>query len=158
MKIEEIAYKKGYRVTENGLFLNPKGKVIGTLNRKNYTVTCLRINKKLKHLKAHRLQAFQKYSFNLYNEGIEVRHKNGDPLNNSWNNILIGTSSENKLDIPKQVRIKRAQHAASFKKKYNNEDVIAYHNKIKSYKATMLKFDISSKGTLHYILNNSLVI
>lgn len=58
------------------------------------------------------------------------------------------------MDIPKQVRIKKSLHASSFLKKYENDEVKKYYNKTKSYKKTMSKFNISSKGTLHYILNN----
>jgi hypothetical protein len=38
----------------------------------------------------HRLQAFQKYGV-LYEEGTVVRHLNGDPGSNAWDNIAIGT-------------------------------------------------------------------
>jgi hypothetical protein len=53
----------------------------------------------------HRLQAFQKYGDLLYEEGTVVRHLNGDPGSNAWDNIAIGTMSDNMFDIPKQIRI-----------------------------------------------------
>ena len=59
VNIEEAAYKRGYRVTEDGIFINPKGNPIGT-NDKWYNCTSIRIKGKLKKIKAHRLQAFQK--------------------------------------------------------------------------------------------------
>jgi len=151
MKIEEIAYKRGYRITENGIFINPKGNKIGSIDN-GYIKTNLRINKKGIKLKAHRLQAFQKYGQSLYLPGIMVRHYNSNSLDNSWNNILIGTNSENQMDIPKQVRIKRALYATSFIRKYNKEQVIKFHKIDKSYIKTMNRFNITSKGTLNYIL------
>jgi hypothetical protein len=47
----------------------------------------------------HRLQAFQKYGDLLYEEGTVVRHLNGDPGSNAWDNIAIGTMSDNMFDI-----------------------------------------------------------
>lgn len=104
-------------------------------------------------IKCHRLQAYQKYGDMLYGEGMMVRHLNGDSLDNSWGNIAIGTNSENQMDIPEQIRLFRARYASSFMQKHNHDDIISFYKENKSYKKTMEKFEISSKGTLHYILN-----
>jgi len=152
MEREVLAYKRGYRVTEDGILINPDGKNIGHINN-GYLITSIRINKVSKNLKAHRLQAFQKYGNDLYMKGIMTRHKNGDSLDNSWDNILIGNNSDNQMDIPKQVRIKRSLHATSFIRKYNKDEIKKFHSIDRSYKKTMNKFNISSKGTLYYVLN-----
>src|SRR5690554_3122960 len=146
--IEKVAVKKGYSVTEDGLLLNPKGKVRGKCisNRGYYQIT-LRIKKVNYKTYTHRLQAYQKYGDKLFGEGVMVRHLDGDPLNNSWDNIVIGNNSQNQMDIPKQVRIKRAVHATSYVRKYDKEEVKSFHNIDKSYKKTMENFNISSKGT-----------
>jgi hypothetical protein len=153
-KIEIIASKRGYIVTEEGLFLNPKGKEIGSIDINGYLKTSIRVDKKSRKLLAHRLQAYQKYSGALYLEGVVSRHKNGNSLDNSWENILIGTQSDNMMDIPEQIRVRKAKHATSFIRKYNKEEVRAFHKKENSYFKTMEHFNISSKGTLHYILND----
>ena len=75
-------------------------------------------------------------------------------MDNSYENILIGTHSQNMMDISKELRLKKALKATSFVRKYNKEEVIKFHNKSKSYKETMEKFNILSKGTLNYILKN----
>lgn len=153
MRIEEIASKRGYVVTEEGVFLNPKGLKLCSNYHQGYLTTKLKVDGKLVRLKAHRLQAFQKYGELLYNDATVTRHLNSNKEDNSWDNIVLGSHSENMFDIPKQIRIKRAIYASSFKKKYNNEDIINFHNEHKSYKRTMQQFNISSKGTLNYILN-----
>lgn len=156
MKIEKYAYLKGYRITDIGNIINPKGNIVkGWISKDTgYLAFAIRIKNKIANVAFHRLQAFQKYGNKLYKKGIEVRHFNGIKLDNTFTNILIGTSSENKMDIPESIRINRAIYAASFIKKYNKIDVIKYHNENgKSYKKTMQHFSISSKGTLHYILN-----
>jgi hypothetical protein len=69
-------------------------------------------------------------------------------------NISIGTSHENQMDIPKELRISKAKPGAIKLIKYNKEEVINYYNIEKSYKKTMDYFKISSKGTLNYILKS----
>lgn len=153
-KIEQIASKRGYIVTEEGKLLNPKGDIIGEyINTNGYYVTYIRVEGKKTEVYIHRLQAYQKYGDKLFEEGILVRHKGGNPLDNTWDNILIGTQSDNMMDIPEQIRIKRAQHATSYVRKYDKQEVRGFHKQDNSYKKTMEKFGITSKGTLHFILN-----
>lgn len=102
----------------------------------------------------HRLQAYQKFGDDIYEEGIEVRHLDGIRTNNSYENIEIGTSSDNKFDIPIEIRKIKSSNA---NKKYSDELVLEikeYYNSGHTYKETMEKFNISSKGTLSYIINN----
>jgi hypothetical protein len=107
-----------------------------------------------KNIKVHRMQAYQKYGDALYKDGIIVRHLNGVSTDNSYDNIAIGTMSENMMDIPASIRIAKSVYAASFLRRYNKEDVMKFYiENGKSYKKTMEKFNISSKGTLHFILN-----
>lgn len=40
--------------------------------------------------------------------------------------------------------------------KYNHHDVIEYYNEVKSYKKVMQKFNISSKGTVSFIIRKSI--
>jgi hypothetical protein len=155
MRIEETLTKRGYLVTEDGLLLNPKGHKIGNIDKQGYVQSSIRIDKKSAVFYAHRLQAFQKYGDKLFIDGVVTRHVNGNSLDNSWNNIAIGSHSENMMDIPEQIRIKKAKHASSFIKKYNDDEVIDFYNTCKSYKKTMDKFGISSKGTLNYILKKN---
>ena len=157
MKIEKILFNKGYRITQSGIILNPKGiEIKGVINNNGYIAinTRVGIESKQKSCGVHRLQAYQKYENEMYKEGIEVRHLNGIKTDNSWDNILIGTHSENMMDIPEHIRIAKAVYASSFNKKHDKEAIIKWYKENgKSYKKTMHEFNISSKGTLHFILN-----
>lgn len=154
MKIEEVAFKRGYRVTTEGKCLNPKGEVKGSTKYRGYLALKLRVEGRSSvTVYIHRLQAFQKYGEALYEQGVVVRHLNSNKEDNSWDNVAVGTQSDNMLDIPEQERIQHAVVASSYRKKYNNEEVKKYYRETKSYKRTMEQFNIGSKGTLHYILN-----
>lgn len=152
MRIEEIFYKIGYRVLSNGNAVNKKGDKVGSYNR-DYAHLTARNNGVWIRCKIHRLQSFQKYGKKMYEEGIMVRHLNGEKHDNSWENIAIGTLSQNMMDIPEDIRLAKALYATSFVRKYDKKDVKLFYEKCKSYKKTMKEFNISSKGTLHYILN-----
>lgn len=155
MKIEIYFYKKGYRVTDSGSVINPKGETIsGYKHRNGYFGINAKIDSKDVTCNVHRVQAFQKYGMDLYEEGIVVRHLDGNKENNSFDNIAIGTYSDNRMDIPEHIRMRTALYATSFTRKYDKTEVKEFHeNNGRSYKKTMEYFGITSKGTLHYILN-----
>ena len=114
MNIRTIqAYTQGYYVTKDGQCISKTGyKLKPYINSKGYIefkfsdgfgYTC--------NLRVHKLQAYQKYGVVAFQKGIQVRHLNGNSLDNSWENIGIGTAKENQLDIPQNVRKDRARKA-----------------------------------------------
>lgn len=148
-------YEKGYRIDKEGTICyknNTRKGCIQYCNKIPYLKISIKIGNKTCNVPVHRLQAYQKYGNKLFENGMEVRHLNGNSLDNSYDNIAIGTHSENMFDKPKEVRLKQANIATSYMKKHNHEEIYDYYIKCKSYKETMKKFNISSKGTLHFIL------
>jgi len=154
-------FNKGYRVTDSGGVLSPKGKKLKPdLDSGGYPRISIRYNNKPHTFRISRLMAYQKFGSKMFEEGMEVRHLNGLRGDTSINNIEIGTHSENMMDIPKDRRVSKAAHASSFIKKFSNkkiEEIRKYHFKVKSYKRTMEEYNISSKGTLLYILNHDYI-
>ena len=151
---ERILINLGYKIDKNGVCYSKSGKILkGTINRSSgYIMISIRLDNKTIKVSIHRLQAYQKYGEEMYVKGIEVRHLNGIRTDNFYDNIKIGTSSENKFDIPIEIRLYKSSNA---NKKYSNIIV----NEIKecyisgySYKEIKNKYNISSNGTLAYIL------
>lgn len=151
-KNEKIAIEKGYTITEEGDIVSPYGKIKGCTCKGYKTFKIDTGGRKFINIRVHRLQAYQKYGEKIYEKGIEVRHLDNISTNNSWENIAIGTHSENMLDKPKEVRVKNAQKASL---KYDKIAIREFHQIDRSYKKTMEKFNISSKGTLSDILNRA---
>lgn len=155
-KNEVIAYNKGYRITEDGVAIGLKKEKIGYKNKEGYVRIKIRDESGNNiNVNAHRLQAYQKFGEKIYDKGIVVRHLDGNPSNNSHDNIDIGTMSDNMMDRDPEERRRHAIHASSFAKKHNHESIIQFYNKCNSYNQTMDEFGISSKGTLHHILNKN---
>jgi hypothetical protein len=55
-------------------------------------------------LKIHKLQAYKKFGEEIFKQGIVVRHLNGNKTDNSWENISIGTQSDNMMDRSEEER------------------------------------------------------
>ena len=158
MKIEEILVQRGYSINKDGQCFNPKGKLIkGRISTSGYYNSAVRVDKKCTPFYFHRFVAYTKFGDRIYKKGIEVRHLDGNSKNNKWDNIEIGTRRDNSLDIPIERRIEYALNATSAMKVYSDDlvkDIKAFRDKGATYKQIMDKFGISSKGTLHFILNN----
>jgi hypothetical protein len=146
--------ENGYWINEEGDLINPKGyKIEGCISNRGYRYTSIKLESKVTKLYFHRLQGFQKFGDKIFEKGFCVRHLNGNSLDNSVSNIEIGTYYENSMDIPKEVRLSSAIKASSFIKIHNHDKIRSFHKTSGSYKETMKYFNISSKGTLNYILN-----
>jgi site-specific recombinase XerC len=91
----------------------------------------------------------------LFKEGIQVRHLDGNYLNNHFENISIGTQSDNNYDIPKIVRIEKAMKGAAKVRKFDKETVEAIRvEKIKGASLSFLSKKYSAaKSTMSYIIN-----
>ena len=151
----QIAYLLGYRVTKDGNLLNPKGIKLGCVNHHGYEQTGLNVNKKHKNIFTHRLQAYQKYGDKLYEDGIVVRHLNGNALDNSWDNISIGTQRDNILDIPKEKRKRKNLNANKSHIKYPKSLVYKLreeYNELKSYAKLGRKYNMDRR-TISYLIN-----
>lgn len=156
IKIEKIAWEKGYYVNGLGEAYSKWGiKLKLNLSKGYYTFT-IRVGLKTRRVRVHRLQAYQKFKDKIYESNIVVRHLNGNSLDNSFNNIGIGTQVDNAIDRPKEDRLKHGRFAAFFNVKYSKEltdEIKEFYNNCKSYKQTKEKYNISSSGTLWHILN-----
>lgn len=152
------AFNKGYRT--NGInVISHKGTMLTLIKSKeNRLYFTVKFEKQSRSISVHRLMAFQKYGYDMFKEGIEVRHKNGNSLDNSEENILIGTHLENMRDVPEEIkRRKEIQiYATSFIKKYNHIQILNMHNEGMSYSEIMNKTGIKSKGTISFIINKSI--
>lgn len=152
-------YNKGYRIKGSSI-INPQGIVLKPRCYSGYptiTVNLSPIINKRKYMpvRVHRIAAYQKYGDKIFEGGIQVRHLDGDSTNFRLSNLSIGTASDNVMDIPKQRRISRAQHASSFLIKYTMEvvkliktdrdDGMTYPEMEKKYKM--------SRSALWYIIN-----
>lgn len=155
-KYEILAKERGYYVDRQGNAFSPRGNKVGTRGEDPYMYFGIRISKtKILKVYTHRLQAYQKFGDAIYDGNIEVRHLNGNSFDNSYDNIAIGTPSENSMDKPAYKRQRASLIASSKLKVYPDEKVVEIQLMRESgmtYRELMKKYGISSKGTLNYIL------
>lgn len=155
------AFSKGYKIDEKGnvIYNNKKLKLYND-NRKipYYSFSIRLFNGERFRIKVHRYQAYIKYGNKIFEKDIEVRHYNGNSLDNSWNNILIGTHSDNIMDIKQETRIKSAINASYKNRRFSDEEVSKIIEDKKNgftYKMICEKYK-TSKSTLSFLFNEAL--
>ena len=154
------AYNKGYRVSNNGNLVNSIKGIVKTIIQKNgykkFTIKSKEYGRYTVH--CYRLQAYQKYGMEMFEDGICVRHLNGNSLDDSYDNIAIGTHSDNMMDIPKDVRVAKAMKAGAVNRRFTDkqvQEILIDRENGYTYKALCEKYD-TSKSTLSYLFNHAL--
>ena len=155
-----LAKKKGYKVQKDGSVIGVRGKKLKlktTTGTPKYYTFNIKMNGESYPIPVHSYISFLKYDDDYFKKGVCARHLDGNSLNNDWNNIAIGSYSDNMFDIPKETRQRKAEYASSFIKIHNHHKIIEYYKKGDvTYQDIMTEFNISSKGTVSYIINNNL--
>lgn len=110
------AYTIGYWMDKEGKCFSTTGNQLKPWSdKRGYLQYSAHLFGKKFALLGHKLQAYQKFGVDCFREGIQIRHLNGNASDNSWENIAIGTASDNQLDIPKEKRIEKAIKASKAK-------------------------------------------
>lgn len=151
-----LAKEKGYKVLDNcGGLLGLKGEPIKlTPNKWGYPTFKMRDGDYTGRVPLHRFVAYCLYGDELFTDGLEVRHLNGNKLDYSFTNIKLGTKSENEMDKPAEERTKNARNAASKTRKFTDKEMEEIRYKREdgySIEDLMEEYDVA-KGTLQYIL------
>ena len=146
-------FNKGYRINKDGVVKHLNIIVVGSMQNGYKQFGYRDSEHKTKHCKFHRLQAYQKFGDKIYEEGMVVRHLDGNPLNNTWDNIEIGTDYDNHMDIPSNVRMNLAIKATKAIIRWDYKVIRVMHDSGMSYSQIMKETGITSKGTLSYIIN-----
>jgi len=161
-----LAFKKGYRVTKDGSVINAVGRQRKCqLKRGNssdpamsYLVFNIGIgDRKVYPVLVHRLLAYQVFGEDALTEGAQTRHLDGNPLNNTPDNIAMGTPTDNALDRPVIDRKLHAQKAGKAYSKYSDDlwaQVKLDHASGMGYKKLRQKYGIPL-GTLSYQISTT---
>jgi hypothetical protein len=153
------AYKKGYRYID-GDVVSPYGRRLKlSLTTTGYLKFSIRTGSrsdgtsKKKTVLVHRLVAHQKYGDRIYSRCV-VRHLDGVCTNNDPGNVVLGSQLQNIMDINPADRRYKSLVAAKAQRRFSDSEIRKIRAEHHSYKETMEKWGISSKGTLHHILNH----
>lgn len=107
----------GYRVDEGGCVFDPEGRVVRLNAPQGYFKFWLPKKwwpdgERDGTVLVHHLAVLQWFGEKAFVERVEIRHKNGQSGDNSRSNLLLGSTSENQLDIPVERRVARAKNAS----------------------------------------------
>jgi hypothetical protein len=150
-----FAAEKGYYVDMNGNAYSPSGKKLSLkLSGGRYSFG-MRYEGIVVRVKIHKFIAYFKFGDKMFEDKIEIRHLDNDSLNNNWDNIEIGTHSENMMDITSKVRVEKAIHAGKKVRVFSDEEVKSINidrNNGFTYKDLEEKYG-SPKSTWSYFFN-----
>lgn len=151
------AKEKGYKFSLKGDIITPKGKIRKLFLNSNgyYSFGFKTKENKVIGIEVHRFIGYMKYGDILFDKNFIIRHLNNNSKDNSFDNLGRGTHSENRYDMPEKERLKYSLNATSKVKIHNHEDILKRREQGATYKELMEEFNISSKGTLSFIINNS---
>lgn len=154
------AYRKGYRVRDDGSVKGIRTDTLVTnVDGRGYAKFTMRTSPTDRYpVYVHRLQAYQKYGEKIFEDGIQVRHLDGNGENNSKDNVAIGTPSQNIRDIPKSVRIRCGRNAGRSQSPLSEKDVREIRERVKNdnydtYQKLAEEYGLASKGTISDIVN-----
>ena len=149
----------GYHVTPGGAATTPSGRVVTRKCGRVFSYIAFGfVDDELGfvNVPAHRLQAYQKYGEAIFERGMEVRHLNGDYVDNSADNIALGTPTQNRMDMPVDVRRRIARAGAIAQRRLSDGQVERLRKRRREgakYKDLMEEFGIA-KSTVSYIVNH----
>ena len=146
------AYMRGYRMTKDGQMIGGRGKIVRGKLSEGYKSITLRDHGSCFCVKFHRLQAYQKFGEKIFEPGILVRHLNNDPLDNSWDNIDIGTDKDNFHDRDPEDVSKVMKEVGLQRRKYNYEEIKRLRSEGMSY-SKLAELCETSKSQIYYICN-----
>lgn len=154
------AYNNGYKFIEGKIY-GPKGCDLKlSISSCGYFYFGVKppFLKRVISIRVHRFIGYIKFGDSILSKKVVIRHLDGIKLNNSWDNIGIGSHKQNTLDIPKETRLRTSLNAAKNKRKFSDKDIDLIREDRQNgftYKELMYKWNISSKGTVSYIINHS---
>lgn len=151
------AVGKGYHADNKGNVFSKFKKLSLGISSKGYYHFSIRSNKSRIPIQVHQFVAYFKYGDKIFEENIEIRHFDGNSLNNAYDNILLGTHIENMQDIPEKQRILSAINGSKNLRRFTDEEVqliIIDRNSGLSYSDLCEKYN-TSRSTLSYLFNNA---
>lgn len=114
-----LAYSKGYRVTEDGRVIGPRGVERKPIDNGGRYVVTVRTGKHAGSypVPVHLLAGYQRFGEDALSSGVEVRHLDGDAYNNGEANLALGSHHDNMMDIPPNVRKEHALKGARVRRR-----------------------------------------
>lgn len=155
------AFDKGYRIRNNNIISPFNGKINGFIHSRNgMKYLCFSVTTHLKDdqkVLAHMLVAYEKFGKLFLENEILVRHLDGDSQNNNFDNIVLGSHSDNMMDIAPEIRRKKAITAAKKLRRFTDSEVVQIlkdRTEGATYKDLCEKYN-TSKSTLSFFFNKA---
>ena len=148
-----LAKIKGYTVKDGKPYSNVTNSVRSTMFDKGRPYFTIRDGRMSRKIFVHKLVGLQKFGNKIFEEGVFIYHKNGEVLDNTDDNICMGSMHE--AQMSKKLEVRLASARAATPKKHDHKSIIEMHKKGMSYANIMQATGIKSKGTISFIIKKS---
>lgn len=136
------AHIEGYRINDNGEIINPKGKIVNGYNwPKNPQLIYKTFTFRGTKIQVHHLIAFQKYGVQWLFGELLVRHKNDNSLDNSIDNIVLGTKYDNTMDMTPEKRKRSTDKANEALRLFSDDQIRIIRSSDKTSKQLAEEFN-----------------
>lgn len=145
---------KGYTIDKDGVVRNPNGNILkGSISDKYLKFSVRTEFTSSYSLRVHKFQAYIKFGDKIFQQGIVVRHLNGNSLDNSWDNIVLGTQSQNIMDRSLESRKNHIKRKEPISDEIINAMIVDKNNGL-SYRKLVVKYNIPKSTIMDRIKNN----
>lgn len=150
---------RGWSTSREGAVLKPDGSERATrINKSGRTgIPYRRFNVKdsgvSRPVNVHKLVAYMKFGEESFK--WQTRHLNGNSLDNSFDNIAIGSGSQNMMDRPAEDRKAHGLKAARILRKLSDEDVKYIRQSLETGLALAERFRVAP-STISGVRNNKI--
>jgi len=152
------AHAKGYRVREDGVAVGVRGHPLRLRLHDGYYRFNVRVDGRAVPVQVHRLAAYQLFGTALFDEGVQVRHRDETRTNNQFSNLRLGTNLDNIMDRTPEARRVHACKAAAATRALTREQATALLQDRRAgatYAELCTKYDVV-KSTVSDLVNGRL--
>ena len=110
------AYRKGYRVLDDGTLVNPNGRPLKATPTSTSYPTFKVGSRPQRTLQLHVFAAYCRYGEVVLRSEC-VRHRDGSRTNCAYDNVVPGARKENAADIPIDIRLRIGRNAGRHRHK-----------------------------------------
>lgn len=113
-----VAIKRGFKVDfKTGDVISPSGRILkAPPNSNGYRGFSFYFNKKTSCIKVHRIIGYFKFGEEIFKPGMMIRHLDNNKLNNTYDNLGIGTMLDNARDCPPELKSEIAKKGSAKRK------------------------------------------
>lgn len=150
-QVLEFLVKEGYTIDKQGIVRNNKGVILPGSKSDGYLKFSVRTDFTSSYaMRFHKFQAYVKYGDKIFERGQVVRHLNDVKDDNSYENIVLGSQTQNMMDRKESHRKSHIKNKGGIPE--DIQEKILFDRRIGlSYRALVDKYGIPKSTIMDFV-------